>query len=94
MWSELSSLLLIDNVTRVIFSILLIDNVVRVIFSMLFIDNAVSEMRGLSNCKRLRFLSLAHNHIKKMEGMTGLNIRHLCLVSQPTFDNVILAVGL
>lgn len=44
-------------------------------------DNNISVMQGISNCKRLKYLSIAHNKLKKMQGMTDLKLRHLCLVS-------------
>lgn len=44
-------------------------------------DNKLKEIKGLTNCKRLTKLSLAHNKIDKIQGLDDLPIQHLDLVS-------------
>ena len=46
-------------------------------------DNLFSEIEGLTPCRSLTHLSLAHNQISAIRGLDGLPLKRLCLVSPP-----------
>ena len=43
-------------------------------------DNLFSEIQGLTPCRSLTHLSLAHNQISAIRGLGGLPLKRLCLV--------------
>nr|XP_032828332.1 leucine-rich repeat and guanylate kinase domain-containing protein isoform X2 [Petromyzon marinus] len=42
-------------------------------------DNNISEIIGLEECSSLAYLSLAHNRIRRLDGLGSLPLRYLCL---------------
>jgi len=44
-------------------------------------DNEITEIRGLSSCRRLKYLSLGNNKIDRIQGLDCLPLKFLSLVN-------------
>ena len=72
----------------------MIANIEDVIVDTLFLlnmlfstDNDIREIQGLSNCRRLEYLSLRNNKIDRIQGLDCLPLKYLNLVNNNNNNN-------